>query len=61
MEVLFMGLKIEKKEYVNKTFRLDKKLVDEMQIVCKEKNITMNKLVALCLRYALDNIEDTEE
>lgn len=56
-----MGLKIEKKEYVNKTFRLDKKLVDEMQIVCKEKNITMNKLVALCLRYALDNIEDTEE
>lgn len=56
-----MGLKIEKKEYVNKTFRLDKKLIDEMQIVCKEKNITMNKLVAICLRYALDNIEETEE
>lgn len=56
-----MGLKIEKKEYVNKTFRLDKKLIDEMQIVCKEKNITMNKLVAICLRYALDNIEDTNE
>ncbi|WP_172610858.1 hypothetical protein [Eubacterium limosum] len=56
-----MGLKIEKKEYVNKTFRLDKKLIDEMQIVCKEKNITMNKLVAICLRYALDNIEDTDE
>lgn len=32
-----MGLKIEKKEYDNKTFRLDKKLVDEMQIVCKKK------------------------
>ncbi|SDP88376.1 hypothetical protein SAMN04515624_1524 [Eubacterium maltosivorans] len=56
-----MGLKIEKKEYINKTFRLDKKLIDEMQIVCKEKNITMNKLVAICLRYALDNIEDTDE
>ena len=52
---------IEKEEYINKTFRLDDKLVDKMDCVCAAKGISMNKLVDICLRYALDNLEDDAE
>ena len=53
-----MGLKIEKEEFVNKTFRLDTKLIDEMNRVCQDKNISMNRLVDICIRYALENLEE---
>lgn len=56
-----MGFKIEKEEYVNKTFRMDKKLVDELEIICDKKNISLNKLVVKCIKYALDNLEDDED
>ena len=56
-----MGLKIEKKETVNRTFRLNKKLVDRLCLVCNKKNISLNKLVEICLNYALDNLEDDED
>lgn len=56
-----MGLKIEKKETVNRTFRLNKKLVDRLCLVCNKKNISLNKLVEICLDYALDNLEDDED
>ena len=52
-----MALKIEKEEYINKTFRLETKLVEKMIQVCQEKSISMNRLVNKCLRYALDNLE----
>lgn len=56
-----MGFKIEKEEYVNKTFRIDKKLVDELEIICDKKNISLNKLVVKCIKYALENLEDEED
>lgn len=56
-----MGFKIEKEEYVNKTFRMEKKLVDELEIICNQKNISLNKLVVKCIKYALDNLEDEED
>lgn len=56
-----MGLKIEKKETVNRTFRLNKKLVDRLCLVCNKKNISLNKLVEICLNYALDNLEEDED
>lgn len=52
-----MVFKIERKEYINKTFRLDKKLVEEMNKICDDKNISLNKLVDKCIRYAIDNLE----
>lgn len=55
-----MGFKIEKKEYINKTFRLDKKLVEKMEIICDQKNISLNKLIVKCIEYALDNLEEDE-
>ena len=55
-----MKLKIEKEEYINKTFRLNKKLVTEMDKVCDEKGISLNKLVDICIRFALENLEKGE-
>ena len=56
-----MGFKIEKEEYINKTFRMNKKLVDEMEKIANYKNISLNKLVSLCIEYALKNLENDEE
>jgi len=52
-----MGLKIEREEFVNKTFRLSENLVQQVQQVCAEKNISLNKFVDLALRYALENLD----
>lgn len=55
-----MGFKIEKEEYVNKTFRIEKKLIEQMELICDKKNISLNKLVVKCINYALENLEDDE-
>ncbi len=53
-----MKFRIEKVEYINKTFRLDIKLVSEMEKICSEKNISLNKLVVQCIEYAIKNIDE---
>ena len=55
-----MTFKIPKEEYINRTFRLKKELVDRMEVICNEKNISLNKLTVLCNEYALANLEDDE-
>jgi len=52
-----MGLKIEREEFINKTFRLNAKLVKEAEIVCAQKNISLNRFVDIALRYALEHLE----
>ena len=52
-----MKLKIEKEEYINKTFRLSRKLVSEMEKVCDEKEISLNRLVDICVRFSLANLD----
>ena len=52
-----MLFRIEREEHVNKTFRLPKKMVNEMEKICEQKNISLNKLVMLCIQYAFDNME----
>jgi len=56
-----MSLRIEREEFVNKTFRINKRLVDAMDKVCEEKGISMNKLVDIFIRYSLENLEDPAE
>lgn len=53
-----MPFKIPKEEYINRTFRLRKELVDQMEAICNEKNISLNKLTVLCIEYALANLEE---
>ena len=59
-EVINM-LRIERDEYVNRTFRINKKLVDRMEKVCDAKNISLNKLMVICVEYALDNLEEDDQ
>ena len=56
-----MAFKIQKEEYVNRTFRLEKKLVDRMEAICNQQKISLNKLTVQCIEYALANLEDDEQ
>ncbi len=49
---------IKKPEYVNKTFRLDKSLVDELSRCAADNDISVNALVAQCCSYALKNLNN---
>jgi len=55
-----MGLRIEREEFVNKTFRLNAKLMQEVAVISAKKNISMNRFVDIALRYALEHLEDGE-
>ena len=47
--------KVEKTEYVNKTFRFPKEFVEELQIFASKNDISVNELVIQCCKYALKN------
>ena len=49
--------KVEKQEYINKTFRMPVELVKEMEILAQSKEISLNQLVIQCCKYALNNLE----
>lgn len=52
-----MIFKIEKEEYVNRTFRISKKLLEQMEAVCDSKNVSLNKLMVMCVEFALTNLD----
>ncbi|MCL2775467.1 MAG: hypothetical protein FWD71_19305 [Oscillospiraceae bacterium] len=56
-----MKLKIEKEEHINKTFRLNLKLVKQMEKICDDRGISFNKLVDICVRYAIENLDTDED
>lgn len=49
--------KIKKPEMINKTFRLPLVLVQEMQKVAQNKDVSLNNLVVQCCEYALKHLE----
>ena len=49
--------KIEKAEFINKTFRMPLDLVQKMQVIAQNKEISLNKLVILCCEYALEHLD----
>ena len=56
-----MRFKIEKTEYVNRTFRITKELADTLSKIAQSENISVNELVVQCCNYAIANMENTEE
>ena len=52
---------VKKDEYVNKTFRMKVKLVEELSEYAAQNNISLNKLVEQCCRYALDHKKEIEK
>ena len=49
--------KVQKPEMINKTFRLPLNLVQELQIVAQNKDVSLNNLVQQCCEYALKHLE----
>jgi len=52
--------KVEKKEYINKTFRMPKDLIYEMSILAQQKDVSLNQLIIQCCRYSMRNLEQEE-
>ena len=52
--------KIQKTEYINKTFRLPTELVKNMESIAQNQGISLNNLVIQCCEYALNNIEHSD-
>lgn len=48
--------RIQKIEYVNKTFRMPKTLVDELGLAAQEADISVNELIIQSCQYALENL-----
>lgn len=44
-------------EYVNKTFRLPVRLVERLEKLSAEYNLSVNKIVIQCIEYALNDME----
>lgn len=45
-------------EYENKSLRLPKDLIDHVQQLATENNMSFNKVVIQCIEYALDNLDN---
>ncbi len=49
-------LKKEASEYENKSLRLPKELIDKVQTLANEYNMSFNRVVIQCIEYALNNM-----
>lgn len=54
-------LKCEGTEYENKSLRLPKDLIDTVQQLANDNNMSFNRVVIQCIEYAIDNLEDTKK
>jgi len=48
---------ITKPEHVNKTFRIPKKILQELEKIAQEQGISLNRLVIRCCEYALGELK----
>lgn len=48
---------VKKTEFVNKTFRMEKSLVEKLSKCASENDISVNALVSQCCEYALNNMK----
>lgn len=53
--------KVEKPEYINKTFRIDRELLTRLETVAQRENISINALVVQCCNYALNDMGEHSE
>ena len=54
-------LKTDYIEYENKSLRLPKALIQEVQSLATEHNMSFNKVVIQCIEYALSDMENKTE
>lgn len=56
-----MHFKIEKTEYVNRTFRLTKELAETLSKIAQHEGISVNELVVQCCNFAISNMDVDNE
>lgn len=56
-----MHFKIEKTEYVNRTFRLTKELAETLSEIAQREGISVNELVVQCCNFAISNMDVADE
>ncbi len=54
-------LKKEYTDYENKSLRLPKDLINKIQQLANENQMSFNKVAIQCIEYALENLDDTSE
>lgn len=52
--------RVTKTEHVNKTFRLPVTLVQQLEQLAQNKDVSLNQLVIQCCEYALSNLEEED-
>ena len=56
-----MHFKVEKHEYVNRTFRLTKELAETLSEIAQREEISVNELVVQCCNFAISNMDVSDE
>ncbi|WP_071837997.1 Arc family DNA-binding protein [Selenomonas ruminantium] len=51
----------QSQDMVNKTFRFPQELLDQLERVAREKNVSVNNLVKQCCEYALENLPQDDK
>ena len=54
-------LKADYTEYENKYLQLPKDLIEQVQTLANENNMSFNKVVIQCIEYALSDMEQSDE
>lgn len=54
-------LKADYTEYENKSLRLPKDLIEQVQTLANENNMSFNKVVIQCIEYALSDMDQSDE
>ncbi|MBR5613688.1 MAG: hypothetical protein IKW64_00105 [Clostridia bacterium] len=52
--------KIQKPEYINKTFRMPVDLINSLEILAQKESVSLNNLIIQCCEYALDHLEPSK-
>ena len=50
--------RLKKEETVSKTFRMPKELLEQLEKLSNEKNLSLSKVVIQCCEYALKNLQE---
>lgn len=52
---------IEKETTVTKTIRIKQNLVEELEELASKNNITFNRLVLECIKFAIENLDENQK
>lgn len=48
---------LKKEETISKTFRMPKSLIEKLEKLADDKELSLSKVVVQCCEYALENLE----